>query len=96
MSRRQYGTRFTTGCGHSWRKRRPRFRIYELLGRTADCPQCGELLIIPAPQFKGMQLDSIPAEVHAPLFHKYLHQQDERWPVDGSGTGYVESPVGGE
>jgi hypothetical protein len=51
---------------------------------------CDELLIIPGEQFEGMDLDCFPAEVHMPLFHKYMHGQDERWPEDGSGTGYVE------
>jgi hypothetical protein len=90
MSRRLYGTRFTTGRGHSWRKRRPKWTARFLRHATTDCKVCDELLIIPGEQFEGMDLDCFPAEVHMPLFHKYMHGQDERWPEDGSGTGYVE------
>lgn len=93
MNRYMVGTRFTAGCGHSWKRRYLKWRIHELMGCTTDCPQCGELLIIPAPQFQGQRLDGFPAEVHAPLFHRYLHQQDPRWPEGGAGTGYIEFPV---
>jgi hypothetical protein len=105
MSRRQYGTRFTTGCGHSWRWRYPKWTVGVMRGATTDCPyvvdkatgeQCEALLIIPSEQFEGMHLDRYPAEVHMPLFHKYLHQQDESWPEDGAGTGYVEFGLDGD
>lgn len=101
MSRRPYGTRWTTGCGHSWRNRHNGWRVIILTGATMDCPhvdkvtkeRCNELLIIPREQFAGMELFTIPVEVHAPLFHKYLNQQDPSWPADGAGTGYVEFDV---
>lgn len=99
MSRRLYGTRWTTGCGHSWRWRHTVLTVDDVRGATMDCPfivnrktreQCAELLIIPFEQFDGVARDIVPPEVHAPLFHKYLHQQDESWPADGAGTAYVE------
>jgi hypothetical protein len=90
MSRRLYGTRFTTGCGHSWRRRYFRLTVATIAGCTTDCPQCDALLIIPAGQFLGQRLDGPPSQVHAPLFHKYLSQQDPGWPADGQGTGYAE------
>lgn len=88
-----YGTRFTTGCGHSWRRRYPWLTATVLAGCTTDCPQCGALLIIPGGQFLGMDPDGFPAEVHMPLLHKYLNQQDSRWPADGADTGYVEFAI---
>ena len=93
MNRRLYGTRFTTGCGHSWRRRRPRWTVADLAGATTDCVQCGEELIIPGAQFLGQSLDGFPAAVHAPLFHRYLRSQDPEWPEDGQGTGCVEFDV---
>lgn len=90
MSRKQYGTRFTTGCGHSWRRRYPKWTVGDLAGSTTDCAQCGELLIIPAGQFARQRFDAFPAEVHMPLFHTYMNRQDPRWPADGAGTGYTE------
>lgn len=95
MSQRAYGTRFTTGCGHSWRRRYWRNRIRRLHtgACTTDCRVCGELLIIPGEQFDGQRLDVVPAEVHMPLFHRYMNNQDSRWPADGSGTGYIEFSV---
>lgn len=90
MRKRLYGTRFTTGCGHSWRRRYPWHTIRTLGGCTTDCNVCGELLIIPREQFEGQDPDAYPFNVHAPLFHKYLNQQDPRWPADGAGTGFVE------
>lgn len=44
-------------------------------GCTVDCPKCGELCII--------------INVEVLNFHEYLHSQDERWPKDGAGTGYL-------
>ena len=85
-----YGTRFTTGCGHSWVRRYPTWDIWHLSHATSDCRVCGELLIIPSEQFSDPYSSNYPFHVHMPLFHKYLHAQDERWPEDGSGTGYVE------
>lgn len=85
-----YGTRFTTGCGHSWRRRYPKWTAGILGGATTDCRVCDELLIIPAEQFEGQDPDSYPLNVHMPLFHLYLHEQDPRWPADGAGTGYAE------
>jgi hypothetical protein len=96
MRRRLYGTRFTTGCGHSWRRRYPWHTRWTLGGATTDCAVCGELLIIPAEQFEDLDLDldldldAYPFEVHMPLFHLYLNRQDPRWPADGAGTGFAE------
>lgn len=90
MRRKLYGTRFTTGCGHSWRRRYPWWTIAELAGCTTDCNVCGELLIIPREQFGDHLSDRYPFNVHAPLFHVWMNRQDPRWPVDGRGTGYVE------
>lgn len=90
MSRKLYGTRFTTGCGHSWRRRFPVWTVGVLRGSTTDCRKCDALLIIPFDQFVSMDRGSYPFNVHMPLFHKYLHEQDSQWPVDGRGTGYVE------
>ena len=92
--RRQYGTRFTTGCGHSWVRRYWPHEIRILVGAcTADCRVCGALVIIPGEQFDGRRPDVVPVAVHMPLFHKWMNQQDERWPADGEGTGYVEFSV---
>lgn len=88
-----YGTRYTTGCGHNYYRRYKRFTVATLAGCTTDCPVCGELLIIDAGQFAGKRLDVKPFAVHLPLFHRYLHQQDPRWPADGAGTGYIEFEV---
>jgi hypothetical protein len=96
MTKRLYGTRFTTGCGHSWHRPYPKWTARDLGHVTTDCVVCGELLIIPAEQFEGCDLDQFPINVHAPLFHKYLNQQDSRWPTDGAGTGYVEFTAEGE
>lgn len=93
MSRRLYGTRFTTGCGHSWRRRHPRWTIADLVGALTNCVQCGEELIIPAGQFVGQTLDVFPATVHAPLFRRCLLDQDADWPQDGRGTGYMEFAI---
>lgn len=90
MKRTLIGTRFTTGCGHSWKRPRPWWTRQDLGGATTDCVVCDELLIIPREQFEGQDPTGFPAEVHAPLFHKHLNQQDPRWPADGKGTGYVE------
>lgn len=85
------GTRFTTGCGHSWEGRRtPGLTVADLAGCTSNCRACGELVIIPGKQFNGLRSDTVPANVHMPLFHRYMHAQDPSWPVDGAGTGYVE------
>jgi hypothetical protein len=102
MSSRPYGTRWTTGCGHSWRWRHTVLTVGDIRGATMDCPvivdkktgeQCPAYLIIPYEQFEGVDRSIIPPAVHAPLFHKYLHQQDASWPADGAGTGYVEFAV---
>lgn len=94
MKRTIIGTRFTTGCGHSWKRRYPWWTRSELSRCTTDCAVCGELLIIPAKQFEGKDPDAFPAEVHMPLFHRWMSQQDPMWPADGSGTGYVEFDAG--
>jgi hypothetical protein len=90
MRRKLYGTRFTTGCGHSWRRRYPWWTIGDLRGATTDCIVCDALLIIPFEQFEGRNPDAYPFTVHMPLFHVYLNSQDPGWPKDGAGTGYVE------
>jgi hypothetical protein len=90
MTHRLYGTRFTTGCGHSWRRRYPKWTVRDLRNATTDCVVCGELLIIPRDQFGEMLPDLFPFRVHMPLFHQWMNQQDSRWPADGRGTGYVE------
>lgn len=93
--RRQYGTRFTTGCGHSWRRRYWPYRVERLHtgACTTDCRVCGAVLIIAGEQFEGRRRDVVPVAVHMPLFHTYMNQQDPRWPKDGAGTGYVEFPA---
>lgn len=90
--KRKYGTRFTTGCGHSWRRRYWPYKVWLLYSGacTADCRVCGALLIINGEQFDGMRKDVVPADVHMPLFHRYMNDQDPRWPADGANTGYVE------
>ena len=90
MRKRLYGTRFTTGCGHSWRRRYPWHTARTLSHASTDCAVCGELLMIPGEQFEGQNLDAFPVNVHMPLFHVYLNQQDPRWPADGAGTGSIE------
>lgn len=85
-----YGTRFTTGCGHSWRKLYPKWTQGDLAGASTDCRVCGELLMIPSEQFTGKDMDRYPFTVHMPLFHKYLNSKDPRWPADGVGTWYSE------
>ncbi len=51
--------------------------VAEVNGSTMDCPHesCQELIIVR----KGV----------AYRFHQYMHEQDPRWPADGSGTGHV-------
>lgn len=99
-----YGTRFTTGCGHSWRRRYPKWTVRDLGGATSDCAhlidkktgvRCGELLLIPREQFAGMGEDVFPANVHMPLFHKEMNRQDPRWPADGVNTGYATFSAAG-
>ena len=85
-----YGTRFTTGCGHSWRRRYPWWTVGDLRGATTDCKVCDALLIIPFEQFEGVDPDVFPFTVHMPLFHVYLNAQDPGWPINGAGTRYVE------
>jgi len=87
---RHYGTRFTTGCGHSWVRKYPEWDIRDLSHATTDCRVCGELLIIPGDQFSDTKSRLFAFNIHMPLFHRYLHEQDDRWPVDGVGTGYIE------
>jgi hypothetical protein len=95
VSRKLYGTRFTTQCGHSWRWRHSKLTVDDMAGATVNCPafadstrleQCPAYLFILPEQFEGMDRDAVPAEVHAVLFHKWLHQQDPTWPEDGHGT----------
>lgn len=87
---KRYGTRFTTGCGHSWKRRYPKWCVRDLRGATTDCNVCGELLIIPADQFADSESTRFPFDVHMPLFHPYMNHQDARWPANGAGTGYAE------
>jgi hypothetical protein len=97
MRRRQYGTRFTTGCGHSWRKRYPKWTIRQLAGATTDCKVCGELLIIPPEQFTDSHSMQFPFNVHMPRFHLWMWKETNgQWPADGNGTGYVEFEVASE
>lgn len=90
MRNRPYGTRFTTGCGHSWRRRYPKWTIRDLSHASTDCKVCGELLMIPGEQFKDEKSLAFPFDVHMPLFHVYLNSIEPEWPIDGAGTGYVE------
>ena len=91
MSRTIVGTRFTTGCGHSWKRRYPKWRILDMRGATSDCAVCGELVIIPREQFGNRKdLDAYPASVHMPLFHRWMNEVAPWWPADGGGTGYIE------
>lgn len=90
MRRTLVGTRFTTGCGHSWKRSRPRWTRQDLGDASTDCTVCGELLLIPREQFEGQDPEGYPAEVHCPRFHVELNRRDPRWPVDGNGT-YVAS-----
>lgn len=50
--------------------------LIELEGCTCDCPHCGSLLII--------------KHTHCLDFHQYIHSQDNRWPANGQGTGFIE------
>ena len=93
MRRKLYGTRFTTGCGHNWRRRWPKWTVRQLSDASTDCNVCGGLLFIRGEQFEGMEPNAFPFAVHAVLFHVYMNEQDSRWPVDGKGTGHVEFPV---
>ena len=88
------GTRFTTGCGHSWKRSPARWTIADVAGATIDCPFCDELLIIPHEQFDGRDRDVYPIAVHCPRFHNWLNAQDPSWPVDGNGTFYTEISMG--
>lgn len=84
-------TRFTTGCGHSWTRKHPKYTVERMSrGATSDCKECGALVYIVPEQFAGMRLDCFPAEVHMPLFHRWLNQQVASHPADGVGTGYME------
>jgi hypothetical protein len=93
MKRTLIGTRFTTGCGHSWKRRHPQWTRRDLGGATTDCLVCDELLLIPREQFEGKDPGGFPPEVHMPLFHKEMAKQDPGWPSDGAGTGYAEFPI---
>lgn len=84
-----YGTRFTTGCGHSWKRTYPKWDIHTLRYATSDCRVCGALCIVDENQFSSQDDYRFPFHVHMPLFHIYLNRKDPRWPVDGTGTGYV-------
>lgn len=86
-SSRPYGTRFTTGCGHSWRRRYPKWTIRDLAGSSTDCAFCGELLIIPEDQFADRESQRFPFNVHMPLFHPWLAKETKGlWPADGKNT----------
>lgn len=87
-------TRFTTGCGHFWTRRHPKYTVERLArGATTDCRECGALVYVVPKQFEGMRPDCFPAQVHMPLLHRYLNQQDPSWPADGAGTGYAEFDI---
>jgi hypothetical protein len=91
MRRTIIGTRFTTGCGHSWKRRFPRWTRRDLTNASADCIACGKLLLIARGQFEGKDPNAFPAEVHMPLFHKQLSEEtDGMWPADGENTYYAE------
>ena len=51
--------------------------IEDAIGCTTDCPECEALLVFAD---DGSVQD----------FHKWMHEQDDRWPVDGKGTDYIE------
>ncbi|WP_159064144.1 hypothetical protein [Streptomyces canus] len=79
------GTRFTTGCGHSWKRRYPKWTAGELRYAETDCIVCGELLMILVPD--DVPPDSFPAHVHCPLFHVHLSiMTGGDWPADGHDT----------
>lgn len=85
MRRTVIGTRFTTGCGHSWKRRYPKWTAGDLRHAETDCIVCGELLMILVPD--GVPPDSYPADVHCPLFHVQLSvETDSEWPADGRGA----------
>lgn len=88
---RNYGTRYTTGCGHSWRRLYLVHPRRVLSGATVDCPICGTLLYFPPEQFEGKDPDGIQMNVHAVHFHKILNEETNgEWPADGEGTYYAE------
>jgi hypothetical protein len=85
MSRTPVGTRFTTGCGHSWKRRYHKWTAGELRRASTDCNYCGSLLLIVIPD--DMPDHLYPANVHCPLFHAQLAKEtDGLWPADGAGT----------
>lgn len=65
----------TTECGHAFPK--PAAWPQEIEGATADCSECGALLLL-------------VSNTHAALFHKEMNRRDPQWPADGKDTGYVE------
>ena len=60
-------------CGQSWESRHD---LSKHEGATADCPCCGQLLLVK----DGVFVD----------FHQHLYESDPSWPKDGKGTGFVE------
>lgn len=90
MRRRIYGTRYTTGCGHSWRRRYKRYTVEQMRHATTDCNVCGAMLVFDPAQFEGAREDCFWFNVHLPLFNAWMHAQDPRWPLNGANTGFVE------
>ncbi|MEV6956575.1 hypothetical protein [Streptomyces sp. NPDC051183] len=85
MKKTPLGIRFTSGCGHSWKLRHARWSAAYLRGALADCPVCGEYLLIVIPD--DVPADRVPTDVHCPRFHAHLAQvTNGDWPADGAGT----------
>ncbi|WP_327258260.1 hypothetical protein [Streptomyces sp. NBC_01244] len=85
MKKTPVGIRFTTGCGHSWKRPHARWSAADLRGAVADCRVCDEYLLIVIPD--DVPADRVPADVHCPRFHPYLAQlTNGDWPADGAGT----------
>jgi len=78
----------STECGHSfkispentlrWKEELDRLYTEAIgaSGATFDCKVCNQLCII-----------VLTVDGHfGRLFHHYMHEQDSRWPIDGSNT----------
>lgn len=87
---RNVGTRFTTACGHSWKRRYPYWSVRDMKGSTTDCKVCDAILVFPSEQFEGMDRDYYPANVHLVDFNEWMHKRNNQWPINGVDTDYVE------